>query len=136
MRNRSDNKWIASLRELKDYSWCTDDQWECCKLLFDLVGDNHLFSAIKAWGTGISYKTGEDFSTFDFDLMTIAVFMAHDRCIRISIRHASKGMINICLWKRQREGVFSRRHPTIETALGEYRKQYPMESIDEIKEQA
>ena len=117
------------LRKDKNYSWCTDDQWECCKMVFDLVcGEHHLYSKIKPYGFGISYNTGNDFSTFDFNTMTIAVFMAHDRCIRLSVHAAYNHMVKLCLWKRKgREGDICKRHPTLDQAITEYRKYYPLD---------
>jgi hypothetical protein len=126
MRNKSDEKHIEFLRT-QIYPWCSDDQWECCKMIFDLVGENHLYNPIKAYGSGICYNTAEDFATFDFNLMTIAVFMAHDRCIRIAIQYSTRKMIKLCLWKRHgRDGNISLIHPSLETALAEYRKYYPL----------
>lgn len=97
-------------------------------MLFDLVGgEHHLQNKIKSWGYGIAYNTLADFATFDFNAMTNAVFMAHDRCIRLSVNSASRGTIKLCLWKRKgREGCFSERHPTLETAIERYRKYYPL----------
>lgn len=125
----SEKEWLEKLRKSEDFSWCSDDQWECCQMIFDLVGgEHHLQNKIKSFGMGIGYTTSIDFSTFDFNLMTIAVFMAHDRCIRLSVHSATKKRIKLCLWKRKgREGRISERHPTLEKAIEDYRKYYPVE---------
>jgi len=120
-------EWLEKLRNSEEFSWCTDGQWECCQMIFDLIGGyHHLQSKIKPFGEGIEYNTLSDFSTFDFNSMTSAVFMAHDRCIRLSVHSSTRKRIKLCLWKRKgREERFSERHPTLETAMEEYRKYYP-----------
>lgn len=122
----TEKEWLEKLRKSKNYSWCTDDQWECCKMIFDLVsGEHHLYSKIKPFGMGICYNTANGFATFDFNVMTIAVFMAHDRCIRLSVQAAYNKMIKLCLWKRhKREGQITERHPTLEEAIEDYRKYF------------
>jgi len=121
-------QWLNHLRKLEIYKHFTDEQWECCKMIFDIVGgEHHLYNKIKAHGDGIEYNTGADFSTFDSNSLTTAVFMAHDRCIRLSICSSGRGLIRICLWKRKnRNGQLFERHPTLDEAIQIYRKSYPI----------
>lgn len=59
-----------------------------------------------------------DLATFDFTQLTKLVFMAHDKCIRVSLEGTGKGKMRIAIWKRQgRDGGISERHPTIEQAI-------------------
>lgn len=113
----------------KDYSWMTSDQKECYEMLCDLWGGkHHLYSEVKEWGDGIQYNTSQDLSTFDFNTLTTAVFMAHDRMIRLSIGSSGPGMVRMQLWKRHtRTGSTTERHPTIIEALEIYRRSYPEE---------
>jgi hypothetical protein len=117
-------EWDEDLR-INYYPWCNDDQWECCEMIFDLVGgDHHLCGKIREWGRGVCYNTrNHSLSTFDFSLLTTMVFMAHDRMIRVEINPSGPGMLKWCLWKRhKREGRMYEYHPTIQTALDTYRK--------------
>jgi hypothetical protein len=110
----------------------SDDQKECYKMLCDLFGgSHHLYSDVKEWGTGIQYNNRQDLSTFDFNTLTTAVFMAHDRMIRLSIGSSGPGMVRMQLWERHtRSGYITERHPTIEDALEIYRKSYPISEVD------
>jgi hypothetical protein len=124
-------EWLAKLRNNKDYKDFSNDQWECCKMIFDLIGgDHHLQSKIKPYGLGIEYNTLSDFTTFDFNSLTLAVFMAHDRCIRLSIASAPRKMIKLCLWQRQgREGRYCERHPNLASAITAYRENYSLKDV-------
>ena len=122
----SEAEWLEKLRN-DYYQWASDDQWECCLMLFDLVcGQHHLTNKIKPWGDGIEYNTHIDFSTFDFSRLTTAVFMAHDRCIRFSINSSGPRLLKLCLFKRHgRDGEYWKKHPTLEQAVETYRKTFP-----------
>jgi hypothetical protein len=124
-------EWIEKLRKNERYSKFTDDQWYCCQMIFDLIGgEHHLYNKIKEWGDGIQYNTGESFSTFDYDKLTFAVFLAHDRCIRMSIESSGRGLIRVCLWKRKnRDGRLNERHPTLEQAITTYRESFPLSEV-------
>lgn len=106
--------------------WMNEDQWECHLMLADLMnGFNHTFGTIKpSSDDGISIAIRyEDWSTFDFDRLTRAVFMAHDRCIRFEISHSSSGYLRLSFHKRKREADdICRTHPTLEQALEKFRK--------------
>lgn len=105
--------------------WMTDDQWECAKLLADLFyGFNHITGTIKKdWeGIKVAVDTGNWAATFDFDGLTRAVVMAHDRMIRVEIRPAGPHRIKLLLQKRHvREGKMRDRHPTLEDAVADIR---------------
>ena len=112
-----------------EYQWMTDDQFECMKMLSDLCGGmHHVFQKIYPSGRGIMINLQSGFcaATVDFNGLTKAVLMAHDRCIRFEIRPSGPGMLKLFFHKRhQRDGDLSLRHPTIETAIAEYRKNWP-----------
>lgn len=108
----------------------TADQAECYRLLCDLMGgEHHLEGGVIAWGDGIYYNQLSSIATFDFNLLTVAVILAHDRCIRLEVRPAGPRSIGLALHKRHaREGSMSRRHPTLETAVAEARSRFPQEA--------
>jgi hypothetical protein len=138
MNEADKEKWLNSLRSMDNYKKFTDNQWECCKMIFDIVGgEHHLYNKIKSYGDGIEYNTGENFATFDGSRLTTAVFMAHDRCIRLAISSSGRGLIRICLWKRKnRDGNYSEKHPTLDKAIATYRESFPKVEIDYMQEGA
>ena len=71
---------------------------------------------------GVNIRTG-GFATWDFDQLTRLVIGAHDECIRLQIAPSGPGMLSVMMWPREdREGNMSKRHPTIEQAITDYRK--------------
>lgn len=72
-------------------------------------------------GAGWCVNTCEDLSTFDSDMLTRLVFMAHDCCYRASVLHSGPGLVKIAIWKRQREGGLCDRHPILESAVKDWR---------------
>lgn len=108
--------------------WMTDAQWECALFLADLRGGfHHMRDTIKKAGDGIEYNHPHgSLATYDFDELTRAVFMAHDRCIRFEVAPSGPGLVRLYLHKRKkRDGAMYERHPTIEAALSEWRKRNP-----------
>ncbi len=105
--------------------WMSDDQWECYQMLADLfLGYHHITGKLHAWGTGIKLNTTQvgAFATFDFDKLTRAVLLAHDRMIRFEIVPSGPGMLGLILHKRHsREGRMYAYHPTIEEAIERFR---------------
>lgn len=120
-----DKEWLDKLRN-EIYNWTSDDQWECCKMIFDLIGgEHHLNGKIKEHGTGIVYVTGSSFATYDFSTLTTLVLLAHKRTIRVEINACNFSHIKICLWKRTKiAGRYWEKHPTIEEAIKEFNKIY------------
>lgn len=101
--------------------WMSDDQYECYEFLADLFcGWHHITGKLHEWGDGIRLNTSQvwGFATFDFDKLTRAVVMAHDRMIRFEICPSGPGMLGLVLHKRhKRNGRMFERHPTIEEAI-------------------
>ena len=118
---------IQRYRE-NEYKWMTDDQFECLQMLSDLCGGmNHVGGNIKPCGKGILINLTYGFhaSTFDYDGLTKAVLMAHDRCIRFEILPSGPRMLQLHFHKRHKtDGRMYERHPTIETAIEEYKKRW------------
>lgn len=107
-------------------SWMSDDQFLCWKFLADIHGGfNHMYGKVHKWGNGIKLNSTctNGLATFDYDGLTRAVVMAHDRMIRFEIVPSGPNMIGMCAWKRsKREGRMHERHPTIEDAIKRIRK--------------
>jgi hypothetical protein len=110
------------------YDWMTDDQYECFEMLSDLFyGPHHVIGKVKPCGTGIeisSQNAGNKFATFDFNHMTRAVVLSHDRMIRFAIEPSGPGMLRLILHKRhKRYGRMYERLPHLEQHIAEIRNQ-------------
>jgi len=101
--------------------WMTDDQWSCAQMVADLFfGFHHVCGTFRPFGSGlaISVSNGNWAASFDFDGLTRAVVMAHDRMIRFEICPSGPRMLKLLLCQRHsRDGRMIERHPTIEQAI-------------------
>lgn len=85
-------------------------------------GEHHIPDLLKPQGFGWGVTMTNDFSTFDFNLMTRFVIACHDKCYRGSVRPGKMGTMVLGIWKRTtREGSTTERHPTIEQAIESHR---------------
>lgn len=106
------------------YSWASQEQLECIQLFCDLVGGCHNVMApfIDIGGHGVCIKEKRSFATFDDDWLTKAVFLAHERCIRVELQAGGVSGLWVVLHKRKgRDGRMMDRHPTLEAALEKFR---------------
>jgi hypothetical protein len=111
--------------------WMTDDQWECALLLCTLMRGFHHCPKIKPCGHGIEARHYGGLSTFDFDALTRAVFLAHDHCIRVEVAPSGPGLVKLRLHRRhKREGYINERHPTLEEAVATWREKWPLPTGD------
>lgn len=113
-------EWLDKYRE----EWMSDDQWVCALFLNRLFGGfHHIHAPFRECGMGICVNTRTSYlSTFDYDLLTKAVIMAHNWCVRLEVGGSGPGMVKIALWKRsRRDGDISERHPTIQDAIEKYK---------------
>jgi hypothetical protein len=118
MMSEAEDRYINAYRK----DWMSNDHWECYEFLADLFhGFHHICGRLHEHGDGIALNctnASNRFATFDFDYLTRAVLMAHERCIRFSIEPSGPGMLKLILHKRhKREGSMYERHPTIEQAI-------------------
>lgn len=109
--------------------WMTDDQWECAEMLADLFyGWHHIQGEIKQSGRGIKLNTTASnwAATYDYDGLTRAVVMGHDRMIRFEFQPSGPRMMQLHLSKRHlRDGRMHERHPTLEDAVAAIRGAKP-----------
>ena len=111
----------------QNYPWMNEDQFECFKMLCDLFhGYHHVYGIIRESGkNGIcinAQNCSNYFGTVDFNNLTRAVVMAHDRSIRFSICPSGPRMLGLSFHKRhKRDGDISERHPALEDHLRDIR---------------
>jgi hypothetical protein len=115
--------------ESKKYHWMSEEQKECYNMLCDICcGANHVFGIIRDAGPKGIYINAlycNYLATFDFDRLTRAVVMAHDRMIRFEISPSGPRMLQLSFHKRdKREGRMHEKHPTIEDAIKIVRKDF------------
>jgi hypothetical protein len=82
--------------------------------LVDWANDHHI-------EVRVAYK---EWATFDSNLLTRLVFLAHDRCLRLSVSPRSHRALTLLFYPRQRGGRIDERHPTLEEAVAEHRAWY------------
>ena len=91
------------------------------RIMSNVAGGLHnLESPLKCEGNCVTTKM-RSLSTYDFNLLTRLVVMAHDECVRVTIKGQNPKEIKIEFWNREREGDYSQRHPTIEEAINQIR---------------
>jgi hypothetical protein len=77
----------------------------------------------------IEYQLGRrQLATFDFDELTRLVVMAHDACVRIAVSPGGRMGLALFFHRREREGEYTQRHPTLEEAMMKMRGNYQVES--------
>lgn len=90
-------------------------------------GAHHIPGKLAVEGLGWKLQHWGQLSTYDFDLLTRLVLLAHDRCVRVSIQQGGPKRVAIVLHKRDPKGQdFSERHPTIAQALMRWRESNPL----------
>lgn len=102
-------------------------------LLGDLFGGlHHLDGAERVdWSNTHHIQVrvaNKEWGSFDSNLLTKLVFLAHDRCLRVSVNPRSVYALNLLFHQRKRDGGLWERHPTIDQALAMHREFYPIES--------
>lgn len=77
-----------------------------------------------AWGMGSTkFNVSGRFASCDFDRMTRLVISSHDHGVRCEIKPCNFQYVALTMWTRGRRSArFHHIHPTIESAVAEYRK--------------
>lgn len=119
-------EWLTQTRAQR-FPWATDAQWECLRMLADLVnGFHHLFGKITGDGRKDQIRCVLEahncLATYDYRDLTRLVVMAHDRCIRAEIQPARGNAITVILTKCNRDGDRSKWHPALEENIAKIRE--------------
>lgn len=104
--------------------------------VMDIVGmvGGGIYNAPIAWdsvdwqfGSGIAliWHQGNGFSTFDFNRLTLLVFLCHEARIRCEIEVAAPRMFRLMFWQRKATGGMSERHPNLDEAVQAFREYLP-----------
>lgn len=114
-----------------DQDGITPEQRRCCKMLIGVMRGWHHCGNVRQFGLHGVQTALFPMSTFDSNTLTRLVLAAHEECIRVEIRPGGPGRIMVCLCgRRQRDGQFHERHPTIETAVESFRKEWGAPDFD------
>lgn len=95
-------------------------------------GEHHIpggTKGVKPFGDGWCVNGSFDLATFDGNLMTELVFLAHDKAVRAEIQGSGPKRLNIAIFQRVREGRMYDRHPTLEEAVEQWRKRVGTEGV-------
>ena len=65
-----------------------------------------------------------DWSTYDWDLLTRLVFLAHRYCIRVEIQTCSPHYFRLLFHPRKRNGSIYDTHPTLRQAVEKFEERY------------
>jgi hypothetical protein len=103
----------------------------------DLFGGEHHIPArgrpgehgVHQYGHGWYVNSPHDMSTWDSDMLTRAVFLAHDRCMRLEVT-AAGGYLRLAIHQRVRRAEagdlpIMHGHPTLEEAVSFWRGVWP-----------
>ena len=107
----------ADEQEYYRENWMTDDQWFLAAFLSRLFGGFHHCPRIRERRYGVACSPyGDKMSTWDSNLLTKLVVMAHDNCVRASILPAGSNQTRIVLFRRslrpeQTDEPIGRSHP-------------------------
>jgi hypothetical protein len=102
---------------------------EAVTFFADLFGGEHHIPGsgygennVKEYGHGFAVilHSGPNLATWDGDMLTRIVFLAHDRCMRAEITTAGRYM-RLAIHPRTRERSFMLGHPTLEQAVSAWR---------------
>lgn len=123
--------WIRSAFHVSDMSEIGED---AARLLNDLyLGIYHIDRECRRvdWSNKyyIEITVRNCWSTYDFDNLTRLVFLAHDYALRVELIPRGFGYTRILFHRRQREGNLYQRHPTIEDALANWRKNHAGQDV-------
>lgn len=78
-------------------------------------------------GRGVAVIWHREMSTWDFNQLTMLVFLCHEARIRCSIESAGPKMMRMCFFQRKDDGGMSVRHPNLDEAVADFRQYLPVE---------
>ena len=95
---------------------CTPDQLRCWNAVSRLVGgDHHLGGPVYECGYGIEVSFAGDVATYDGDVMTRMVLIAHFEAVRFSLGNGGPYRLKLQAHPREHgHASLAKRHPTLD----------------------
>jgi len=105
--------------------------------VFDILGiaGGGIYNAPIAWdgiewfttmdALQIPWRSGGGLATFDYSQLTMLVFMCHEARIRFDISPHGPQHFLLGFWQRNLDGGISRRHPSLDEAVADFRRWMP-----------
>lgn len=103
--------------------WMSKNQKRCYDFLCDMSGgSHHVYEKIHQLGDwGIKINTQREFSTYDFNLLTQIVIMAHKRAIRVNFSGSGPNMVKLVITTRRHDKQsklgYGERHPSLDDLI-------------------
>lgn len=83
------------------------------------------------YGSGVAMNWKREIATFDFNQLTVLVFLCHQARIRCSIEGTGPGQLKLAFWPRKAEGQVAVRHPNLDEAVQDFYRWFkPMHQIN------
>ena len=87
----------------------SDEKWSeskqrCWDLLVCFVGSEHRLQDVYHYGDGLQMNTWQELATFDSDLLTRLVVLAHRDHCRVSVGQSRTGLVAVNVWACQPMG--------------------------------
>ena len=76
-------------------------------------------------GRGVAFIWKRELSTWDFNQLTLLVFLCHAARIRCQLESAGPKMIRIAFWQREEAGDMAIRHPNLAEAIEIFEEYLP-----------
>lgn len=80
------------------------------------------------YGGGVSLNWHRELATWDFNQLTMLVFLCHEARIRVQLESTGPRATKISFWQRKHEGQMSVRHPNLDEAVVEFRTWFKSEN--------
>jgi hypothetical protein len=117
----------------KGFSAAPDTLSEFQAKVFDILGmvGGGIYNAPIAWESiqwgsiGISIPWDQPLATWDFQQLTMLVFLCHEARIRCSIKPHGPRCLLLAFHQREAGDEFSRRHPNLDEAVAAFREYLP-----------
>lgn len=93
-----------------------------CRGEHHIPGSRYKGESVKPYGVGFVVSHGGYLASYDDNMLTRLVLLAHERCVRVEVFHGGPNRVRIAIWGRERTGDIVQRHVTIEHAIERFRE--------------
>lgn len=78
-----------------------------------------------SYTTGVSFMWKREMATWDFNQLTMLVFLCHEARIRCQLEAKGPSLMRMTFWQRKQEGDMAIRHPNLDEAVKYFREYLP-----------